>query len=83
MQITVLGGPFDDEDPLQVLRANVELNKEIGRREAVAVRRARMQGLTWSEIAGRWVCHARQCIANTAGRDSNTEPRRFEKVRNC
>lgn len=52
MQITALGGPFDDEDPLQVLRANVELNKEIGRREAVAVRRARMQGLTWSEIAG-------------------------------
>jgi len=49
--LTAIAGRFDDEDPLQVLRAIVELNKEVGRREAVAVRRARMKGLTWSEIA--------------------------------
>lgn len=46
-----LASQADDEDPLRALRATAQLSKEIGRREAVAVRRARVQGLTWAEIA--------------------------------
>lgn len=49
--IVTLVSQSDDEDPLRALRATAELAKEIGRREAVAVRRARVQGLTWAEIA--------------------------------
>ncbi|MUL43356.1 hypothetical protein FZ103_19655 [Streptomonospora sp. PA3] len=37
--------------PLAALRATVELRQEVERLEAIQVRRARMQGYTWSEIA--------------------------------
>ncbi|GAA1770889.1 MULTISPECIES: ECF-type sigma factor [Streptomonospora] len=39
------------ESPLLALRAAVELRGELERLEAIQVRRARMQGYTWSEIA--------------------------------
>ncbi|GAA0919055.1 sigma factor-like helix-turn-helix DNA-binding protein [Nonomuraea longicatena] len=40
-----------DEDPLRALRATSELRGEIERMEAVQVRRARIAGLSWAQIA--------------------------------
>ncbi|UFU08457.1 hypothetical protein LQF10_18425 [Ruania halotolerans] len=41
----------DDGDLYRALDALVRLRREADRREAVLVRRARAQGLTWAEIA--------------------------------
>ena len=41
----------DDGDVFAQLGALVALRKEADRREAVLVRRARAEGLTWAEIA--------------------------------
>lgn len=41
----------EDEDPLRALAATAQLHKEVGRAEAVAVRRARARGASWAQIA--------------------------------
>ncbi|CAM4021787.1 helix-turn-helix domain-containing protein [Nocardiopsis gilva] len=41
----------DDASPLTALIATVQLRAEVERLQAVHVRRARLQGATWSEIA--------------------------------
>ncbi|MBB6171482.1 DNA invertase Pin-like site-specific DNA recombinase [Nocardiopsis mwathae] len=41
----------EDESPLTALNATVQLRAEVERLQAVHVRRARLQGATWSEIA--------------------------------
>lgn len=41
----------DDGDIFAALNALVRLRQEADRREALLVRRARAQGLTWAEIA--------------------------------
>jgi hypothetical protein len=40
-----------DDDPLRALQATTALRHEIERLEAVQVRRARVAGLAWSQIA--------------------------------
>lgn len=40
-----------DDDPLRALSATASLRTEVARVEAVAVRRARAQGLSWAQIA--------------------------------
>ncbi|HLU75978.1 MAG TPA: hypothetical protein VKZ82_27625 [Nonomuraea sp.] len=40
-----------DDDPLLALRATAALRREIERLEAVQVRRARVAGLAWAQIA--------------------------------
>ncbi|QBI54558.1 ECF-type sigma factor [Streptomonospora litoralis] len=49
--ITPLMESARGESPMSALRATVELRQEVERLEAMQVRRARMQGYTWSEIA--------------------------------
>ncbi|MGR6320534.1 helix-turn-helix domain-containing protein [Micromonospora soli] len=41
----------DDDDPRVALAATAEAAKEFERIQAVLVRRARAQGVTWAEIA--------------------------------
>lgn len=41
----------DGQDPLAALGAIASLRKEIERREAVVVRRARVRGASWAAIA--------------------------------
>ncbi|MEU6717278.1 hypothetical protein ACFOY2_07325 [Nonomuraea purpurea] len=40
-----------DDDPLLALHATTALRREVERLEAVQVRRARVAGLAWSQIA--------------------------------
>ncbi|MBT2227528.1 MULTISPECIES: hypothetical protein [unclassified Nonomuraea] len=40
-----------DEDPLRALQATTALRHELERMEAVQVRRARVAGLPWAQIA--------------------------------
>ncbi|MEU7000924.1 hypothetical protein [Nonomuraea sp. NPDC046570] len=40
-----------DEDPLRALEATAALRRELERMEAVQVRRARVAGLPWAQIA--------------------------------
>ena len=40
-----------DEDPLRALAAVAELQREVGRTEAIVVRRARNRGASWEQIA--------------------------------
>ncbi|MFC4555935.1 helix-turn-helix domain-containing protein [Georgenia faecalis] len=40
-----------DDDPLRALGAVAELHREVNRAEEVAVRRARMRGASWADIA--------------------------------
>ncbi|NBF00385.1 hypothetical protein FE391_24255 [Nonomuraea sp. KC401] len=40
-----------DDDPLRALHATTALRREIERLEAVQVRRARVAGLAWAQIA--------------------------------
>lgn len=42
-----------DDDPWAGLRAAARLRTEADRLEAVQVRRARVRGLSWAEIAGQ------------------------------
>jgi len=41
----------DDEDPLRALAAVAELQREVTRTEAAVVRRARLRGASWADIA--------------------------------
>lgn len=41
----------ESDDPLEALRALAELRRQSDRLEAVAVRRARVHGVLWSEVA--------------------------------
>ncbi|MFC7328609.1 hypothetical protein [Marinactinospora rubrisoli] len=50
-QISTLSASVRDEAPLAALQAIAELRRELERREAVNVRKARAQGATWAEIA--------------------------------
>lgn len=49
--MTALAARADDDDPLAALRALTDLRREVERREAVAVRRARLAGAPWALIA--------------------------------
>ncbi len=40
-----------DEDPLRALTAVAELHREVNRTEAALVRRARVSGASWEQIA--------------------------------
>ncbi|SHH44020.1 ECF sigma factor [Jatrophihabitans endophyticus] len=42
---------MDDDDPQAALRCAADLRRVMERREAVVVRRARVSGLAWAEIA--------------------------------
>ncbi len=46
-----LAAEAGDDDPLRALRALAELRRELDRREAVTVRRARSHGWSWQIIA--------------------------------
>ncbi|MFC3996665.1 hypothetical protein ACFOVU_12120 [Nocardiopsis sediminis] len=50
-RITPLAESARGDAPLAALYATVELRAEVERLQAVQVRRARMMGCTWSEIA--------------------------------
>ncbi|GAB3213048.1 helix-turn-helix domain-containing protein [Marinactinospora thermotolerans] len=50
-QISALARSARGDVPLAALRATTELRREVERLEAVHVRRARLQGATWAEIA--------------------------------
>ncbi len=50
--LTALAADADDPDPLTAQRATAELRHELDRMEAVAVRRTRVQGVLWTDIAG-------------------------------
>ncbi|MEV0615121.1 hypothetical protein AB0I81_17475 [Nonomuraea sp. NPDC050404] len=50
-RIAVLAQAVSGDDPVASLAALAELRREMERREAVLVRRARTQGRTWTEIA--------------------------------
>jgi len=41
-----------DEDPRKALQATAQLKRAADQMEAVVVRRARIRGMSWSEIAG-------------------------------
>ena len=41
----------EDHDPLRALAAVAELHREVNRAEAVVVRRARLGGASWAQIA--------------------------------
>jgi hypothetical protein len=49
--LTTLAQAAAQDDPLTALAATGQLRKELERREAVLVRRARNAGTTWAEIA--------------------------------
>jgi hypothetical protein len=48
---TLMRQAQDDDDPLLALHATTALRREIERLEAVQVRRARVAGLAWAQIA--------------------------------
>jgi DNA-directed RNA polymerase specialized sigma24 family protein len=50
-QVAKLALATGDEDPRAALSAAAELRRAVGRREAAVVRRARMAGWSWAEIA--------------------------------
>jgi DNA-directed RNA polymerase specialized sigma24 family protein len=50
-QVAKLALATGDEDPRAALSAAAELRRAAGRLEAVVVRRARVAGWSWSEIA--------------------------------
>jgi DNA-directed RNA polymerase specialized sigma24 family protein len=50
-QVAKLALATGDEDPRAALSAAAELRRAAGRREAAVVRRARMAGWSWAEIA--------------------------------
>ncbi|GAA4099763.1 hypothetical protein ACIBH1_12765 [Nonomuraea sp. NPDC050663] len=49
--LTALVQQTEDEDPLRALQATRALRAELERIEAVHVRRARVAGLPWAQIA--------------------------------
>ena len=51
ISLRALVGRADGDDPLGALAALAELRHEVERREALAVRRARVRGISWAAIA--------------------------------
>jgi DNA invertase Pin-like site-specific DNA recombinase len=49
--LTTLAQAAGEDDPRTALAATGRLRRELERREAVLVRRARNAGMTWTEIA--------------------------------
>ncbi len=49
--LVTLASRAEDDDPVGALAALAELRREVDRREAVVVRRARVRGLSWAAIA--------------------------------
>lgn len=49
--MSALVAQAEDDDPLRALAATAALHREVARVEAVAVRRARVQGRSWAQIA--------------------------------
>lgn len=50
-QMSALVTQAGDEDPLRALAAMAELSREVCRAEAAVVRRARMRGASWAQVA--------------------------------
>ena len=50
-EMTALVARSGDDDPLQALAAVAELSREVNRTTAAVVRRARVRGASWAEIA--------------------------------
>jgi DNA-directed RNA polymerase specialized sigma24 family protein len=49
--MSALVAQAEDEDPLRALAAVAQLHREVDRAEAIVVRRARVGGATWEQIA--------------------------------
>lgn len=49
--VALLTAFMDEEDPREALRGGVALRRTMERQEAVLVRRARVSGLSWADIA--------------------------------
>lgn len=49
--MSALVAQAEDDDPLQALAATAQLQRQVSRTEAVAVRRARARGASWAQIA--------------------------------
>lgn len=49
--MSVLVAQAEDDDPIRALAATAQLQREVARLEAVAVRRARARGASWAQIA--------------------------------
>ncbi|MFI7581818.1 helix-turn-helix domain-containing protein [Kocuria kalidii] len=49
--MSALAAQAEDDDPLRALAATAQLHRQVSQREAVAVRRARARGASWSQIA--------------------------------
>lgn len=50
-ELVALVTAAEGEDPLRALRASAELRRQVDRLAAVQVRRARVQGMSWVQIA--------------------------------
>jgi DNA invertase Pin-like site-specific DNA recombinase len=50
-ELVALATTAEGEDPIQALRAVAELRRQVDRLAAVQVRRARVQGVSWVQIA--------------------------------
>jgi hypothetical protein len=51
-RLSALAQAAGDDDPRAALSAAAELRREVERVEAVIVRKARVGGMSWAEIAG-------------------------------
>jgi DNA-directed RNA polymerase specialized sigma24 family protein len=49
--LVALASRAEDDDPVRALAALAELRRQVERQEEVAVRRARLRGLSWAAIA--------------------------------
>jgi len=56
-----------DEDPRKALRATAQLKQAADQMEALVVRRARVRGMSWSEIAG-YLGVSKQAVHKRYGR---------------
>ena len=62
-------GETGDDDPRRALRAAVELRREAQRVESAIVRRARLQGMSWAEIAAA-IGVSKQAVHHKYGRST-------------
>ncbi len=65
-EMSALVAQAGDDDPLRALGAVAELQHEVNRAEAAVVRRARMSGASWAQIArvlgvSRQAVHKKYC----------------------
>ncbi|HSU36328.1 MAG TPA: helix-turn-helix domain-containing protein [Propionibacteriaceae bacterium] len=56
-----------DEDPRKALQATAQLKQAADQMEALVVRRARVRGMSWSEIAG-YLGVSKQAVHKRYGR---------------